>query len=573
MKSMTGLFVLLVAAALATAAIADDVYLPTDLVSDQPGVAPILDTHLVNGWGIAVPPSSGAFWVSSEGAGLSVLYSGDVGPNPLAKAPLEVSIPGGHPTGVVFNTIVGVSDFVIASGSSAAPATFIFASLAGEVTGWSPAVSQTSAQLAFQATDGAIYTGIALGNNGAGNFLYLADFHNRKIDVLNASFQVAHLAGSFTDSDLPGDYAPFNVAILGGRLHVAYAKQDADGEEEITGPHLGFIDVFDLNGNFLQRLVSQGRLNAPWAMVVAPAGFGQFSGDLLVGNFGDGRINAYDPATGAFVGTLSQSSNDPIEIDGLWGLAFGNGTTAGSATSLYYAAGPSDETHGLFGKITANPAGTSPVHAAVTGGNLVITGSRENDRIGVQMDDKTQRLLVLADEHEVGSFDPASVSRIQLLGFAGDDRFKIARDVAIPAILDGGAGNDNLSGGGGANLILGGPGDDTLLGSAGRDILIGGEGADRLRGNDEDDLLIGGSTAYDGDLTAWLAIQGEWISGESYAERVDHLRNGLEGLPKLDGTTVLDDAAKDFLSGNQGLDWFFAGPDDSLDLESGEQQN
>src|SRR5262249_11167941 len=159
----------------------------------------------------------------------------------------------------------------------------------------------------YPAPDGAIYKGIALANNGSGNFLYLADFHNGKIDVLDSTFHLTTLDGSFTDPNLPAGYAPFNIALLNGKLYVTYAKQDADAEDDVAGHGHGFIDVFDLNGHFEQRLVSRGELNSPWGMVIAPSGFGDFGGDLLVGNFGDGRIHAYDPSTGDFKGTLSES--------------------------------------------------------------------------------------------------------------------------------------------------------------------------------------------------------------------------------------------------------------------------
>jgi uncharacterized protein (TIGR03118 family) len=545
-------------------------YLARDLVSDQAGVAPVRDPNLVNGWGIARSPTGGAFWVSSEGADRSTLYVGDVGGSALTKASLEVAIPGGHPTGVVFND---TTDFVVSNGVTSARAFFIFASTTGWVTGWSPTVSMTMAQVAFQAPDGAIYTGMALANNGSGNFLYLADFHNAKIDVLDGTFHPMLLAGTFDDPSLPAGYAPFNVAAIAGKLYVAYAKQDADAEEEITGPHLGFVNVFDLNGHFEQRLVSRDRLNAPWAMVVAPANFGEFSGALLVGNFGDGRINAYDPSTGDSRGTLRESRGHPLEIDGLWGLVFGNGVTAGDTATLYYAAGPADETHGLFGKITANPAGTSPVQATLSAGTLLITGSRNDDNVVVRLDDAGQHVVVVADGQPIGSFDVASVSLIQFNGLAGDDRFTI-KDYDGPAILDGGAGNDTLEGGGGDDILLGGPGEDRLVGGGGRDILIGGEGGDQLQGGTGDDLLIGGATAHDNVLAALLQIQAEWTSADPYATRVEKLRSGAGGLPKLDATTVFDDGVVDVLHGNRDVDWFLAGTGDKLpDRVSTEEVN
>ena len=401
----------------------------------------------------------------------------------------------------------------------------------------------------------------------------MADFQNGKIDVLDHAFSQVHLAGTFTNPGLPADYAPFNVAAIGGEIYVAYAKRDASGEE-VIGPHLGFIDIFDANGNFERRLVSRGALNAPWAMVVAPAGFGDFSGDLLVGNFGDGRINAFDPTTGAYLGTLSQSSDHPLEIDGLWGLAFGNGGSGGSTTTLYYAAGPDDETHGLFGKITANPGGTNQVQATLTDGVLVINGSRNDDHIDVDLGENGQQILVFSDNQQIGSFDLASVSRIEFNGWAGDDHIAIVKEVSLPTILNGGAGNDTLSGGGGTNILLGGPGDDKLWGSVNRDILIGGEGSDRLQAGSDDDLLIGGATLYDNNVPALLQILTEWTSDHSYPVRIANLRSGAGGLPKLDSTTVFDDGAVDTLHGHQGIDWFFAGPNDRLpDRQPAEELN
>jgi uncharacterized protein (TIGR03118 family) len=558
-----------IAAGVPAAEAAPTAYLATDLVSDQTGVAPLVDTHLVNAGGIAVGPSS-PFWVSSERADLSVLYRGDVGspPSPIVKVPLEVSILGGQPTGVVFNS---TQDFVVSFGGSSGPALFIFASLSGNVTGWQPNVSQTTTEPAYTSTDGGIFTGIALGNDGTGNFLYLADFHNRRIQVLDRNFQLVQLAGTFTDPGLPADYAPFNVAVIGGKLYAAYAEQAPGGQKALTGHHLGYVDVFDLDGHFLKQLVSQGDLDAPWGMALAPLGFGDFGGALLVGNFGDGHINAYDVATGAHLGTLSESSDHPLQIDGLWGLAFGNGANGGNTTTLYYAAGPGDEAHGLFGKITANPAGTSPIHVTLTGGELVIDGSREADHVDVTL--SRGAIVVSSDNHKIASFDAASVSRIWFNGWAGDDHITIAQEITVPAILDGGAGNDTLSAGGGNTILLGGTGDDDLRGSSGRDILIGGEGSDRLRGGSGDDLLVGGATAYDGNITALLQIQVEWTSADAYSTRIDKLRNGT-GVPKLDATTVFDDSAPDTLRGDQGLDWFFVGPGDAVaDQEPSEQLN
>jgi uncharacterized protein (TIGR03118 family) len=537
-------------------------YLPFDLVSDQPGVAAIHDPNLVNGWGIALGPTTGPFWVASNGKDLSTLYGGGVGSVPLAKVPLEVSIPGGSPTGVVFN---GTGDFLISAGGVTAPAIFIFASESGAVTAWHPAVPPpapaTAAQPAFQASDGAIYKGMALATNGSGNFLYLADFRNGQIDVLNAGFQQVSLAGSFVDPNLPAGFAPFNVAAIGGKLYVAYARQDATGEDELPGPGRGIVSVFDLNGNFERRLISGGKLNAPWAIVQAPGEFGDFGGDLLVGNFGDGRINAYDPETGEFQGTLSEAPGRPLKIDGLWGLAFGNGVSAGDATTLFYAAGPDDETHGLFGRITANAPGTNPVTAVLQADKLLITGSRNSDRVEVK-ESAADEIVVFAGGHEIGRFAEQAVRTLEFHGLNGNDFVKVADRLSVETILDGGAGNDLLIAGGGNSALLGGTGNDLLFGSVGPDVLIGGTGRDLLLGGRGDDLLIGGSTAHDANAAALAQILAEWSSGDSIESRVARLRSGAGGLPRLDETTVLDDAARDLLLGGPGVDWFFTGTGD-----------
>lgn len=547
-------------------------YLATDLVSDQPGVARVLDPHLINAWGVSLNQAGGAFWVSSAGAGLSTLYTGDVNGSTFNKAALEVTIPGGEPTGQVFN---GTTDFVVSNGTVSRPALFIFASTSGMVTGWNPAVTPaTTAKPGFTTTDDAIYTGIALANNGAGNFLYLADFHNAKVDVLDGQFHLTHLAGNFTDAHLPHDFAPFNVAAIGGKLYVAYAKQDADAEDEVTGQGRGFVSVFDLNGNFLERLVNRGRLNAPWAMVQAPTNFGEFSGDLLVGNLGDGKINAYDPETGHFEGVLWFRNGKPLVIDGLWGLAFGNGRTAGDSNTLYYAAGPDDETHGLFGKITANPDGTNPVKAAVTGADLVITGSRLDDEVFVKLSTSGNEVLVFSGSQSIGTFSVAGLSTIQFNGFAGNDSIVVSSNVTLATVLDGGAGNDLIVGGGGNNVLLGGPGTDFVFGRGGRDILIGGDGRDLLSGFAGDDILIGGRTAHDGNTTALLQILGVWTNADSYEDRVAAIKAGTGGVPKLDATTVFDDAVFDLMFGLAGRDWFWSfAPDLTLDLQANEDVN
>jgi uncharacterized protein (TIGR03118 family) len=539
-------------------------YIARDLVSDQAGVAPVTDTTLVNAWGLAVGGSTGNFWVSSTESGISEVYNGDVNGSPLVKNSLEVTIPEGEPTGQVFNS---TTDFVVHSGAASGPALFIFASEEGIVSGWNPAVPppapSTSAQTGFEAIDGANYKGIALANNGSGNFLYVTDFHNGKIDVLDANYNLVHLAGSFTDPKLPAGYAPFGIMASGSKVYVTYAQQDADKEDDVAGAGKGFVDVYDTNGALLQRLVSHGKLNAPWGMTVAPANFGDFSGDLLVGNFGDGKINAYNATTGAFQGTLSSSPGHAVSIDGLWGLAFGNGNTAGDATTLYYSAGPDDESHGLFGKITANAKGTVATTAALNGDVLEINGAREADHVFIRPGSH-HSIVVEAEGKKVGQFPKSSVASIVFHGFAGNDDFNIAGSLKIANFVDGGAGNDSLHGGAASSILLGGAGNDFLYGGGARDLLIGGEGRDQLFGNSGEDILIGGRTAHDGNDAALNDILAAWNANLSYATRVNNIRTGAGGVPALNDTTVIDDATADKLFGNGGQDWFFKSPGDTL---------
>lgn len=544
-------------------------YLATDLISDQPGVAAITDPTLVNAWGISLNPNGGGFWVSANGADLSEVYGGDVAGSAI-RQPFKVNIPGGSPTGQVFNatTEFKVSGVKADGTRTSAPSAFIFASEAGDVTGWNPGVFTAAGQappsknavVGYQAPDGAVYKGMALANNGTGNFLYLADFHNGKIDVLNSSFQKVHLAGSFTDPNLPAGYAPFDVAAIGGKLYVTYAKQDAAAHDDVAGKGHGFVTVFDLSGHFLQRLASRGHLNSPWGMALAPAGFGDFSGDLLVGNFGDGKIHAFDPTSGKEAGTLKDNTGRDVVIDGLWGLAFGNGKTAGDATSLYFAAGPDHEAHGLFGKITANPAGTNPVTAKLVGSDLVITGSRSNDVIEVEPG-RGGTLVVESDEQVIGTFDAASVATIRFNGFSGNDVFVVDPRITITVFASAGAGNDVLIGGNGDNILVGGTGNDVLIGGHGRDILIGGTGHDFIAGRGGDDILIGGSTIYDNNPTALFQILGVWASPTmSYNDRTAAIAVGTGGVPKLDATTVTANGNHDILVGGSGMDWFFSTP-------------
>ncbi len=323
-------------------------YQQRNLVSDLPG-AVIQDPNLVNPWGIAFSATS-PFWVADNVTGTSTLYSGDV-TGPLVKVPMVVTIPGGGaPTGVVFN---GTADFVVHSGTSSGPARFIFASQTGVISGWNSAVPppspSTNAQIG--ATADAVFTGLAIGQVGSANYLYAADFEHNTIDVYDKTFQPVDLDGSFSDPNIPNSYSTFNIQNLGGRLYVTYAQQNHKEPDEETDRGSGFVDVFDTSGHLLQRLIKGNHLNAPWGLALAPGNFGPFSNALIVGNFGNGHLQAFDPDSGRFLGELGGADRKPIVIDGLWGIIFGNGGSGGDRNTLYFAAGPDDETHGLFGAL------------------------------------------------------------------------------------------------------------------------------------------------------------------------------------------------------------------------------
>jgi uncharacterized protein (TIGR03118 family) len=328
-------------------------YRQRNLVSDIPGVARVTDPNLVNPWGMSAGPST-PVWVSDADADVTTLYQGGINGSKLDVIPLVVTIPNGAPTGQVYNP---TGDWVVSNGADSGPALFIFASESGTISGWNPAVPSpapsTQAQVGISKPN-AIYKGLAISTGGGGDYLYAANFHTGRINVFDGSFNQVNWPGAFRDPSLPPRFAPFNIQNLDGRLYVAYAKQDADAEDEIAGPHLGYVDVYGLDGHLISRLVSRGRLDAPWGLAIAPSNFGRFSGDLLVGNFGDGRISAYDPMTGQPHGQLRHPDGSKIEIQGLWGLMFGNGV-AGSPNTLLFTAGIGDEAHGLMGTIEALP--------------------------------------------------------------------------------------------------------------------------------------------------------------------------------------------------------------------------
>jgi uncharacterized protein (TIGR03118 family) len=326
-------------------------YSVTNLVSDVPGEASHVDPNLVNAWGLVAGPNT-PWWVADNGTDVSTLYTGDGDP-----VSLVVDVAGG-PTGIVFN---GGPNFIVSDGSNSGPSRFMWVTEAGTIRGWNPAVpppppSTQSFVVADRSDVGAIYKGLAIASTPDGDFLYAADFHNARVDMFDGDFSLVSPPGSFVDPNLKRGFAPFGIQNIGGEIFVSYAKQDADAEDEIAGQGLGFVDRFDTSGVFLGRVATRGLLNAPWGLVQAPESFGKFGGDLLVGNFGDGRIHAYAPQEdGSFEleGTLRKQNHTPIVIDGLWALQFGNGAAAGPTDTMFFTAGPDEESHGLFGKIEA----------------------------------------------------------------------------------------------------------------------------------------------------------------------------------------------------------------------------
>jgi uncharacterized protein (TIGR03118 family) len=334
----------------ASPASATSIYIENKLVSDIPGFAAITDPDLVNPWGIAHSAGS-PWWVSDNGTAKSTLYNGAG-----TKQALVVAIPGTNaaPTGMVNNP----------NSASFGGAHFIFAGEDGKISAWSGGTTAVTAATSA----GSVYKGLAIGNNGVADHLYATDLKNGRVDVYDTTFAKVSLAGSFTDPTLPTGYGPFGIQNIGGNIFVTYAKQGT-GNDEIDGAHLGFVDQFDTNGNFVRRIVSKGLLNAPWGITMAPGNFGKVSNALLIGNFGDGTINAFDPITGVFKGRL-QDSKGLLVIDGLWGLGFGNDASAGPSTTLFFSAGIDGEDHGLFGNLQAATV-PEPSSLAILGTGLL----------------------------------------------------------------------------------------------------------------------------------------------------------------------------------------------------------
>lgn len=326
-------------------------YLQTNIVSDGSVPLTITDKNLSNPWGIAFSPTS-PFWIADNNDGLSTLYNGVGEPLSLVVTvppPAGASGPSA-PDGIIYNP---TSDFVVTGSGGSGPAAFLFSTENGTISGWNPKADLHNAILVVdQSSYGTVFKGIAWAHQGKVNWLYATDFHHNQVDVFDANF---NMIGAFTDPSVPKAYAPFGIQNIGNFLVVTFAKQDAAKHDDVPGGGFGYVDIFTPAGKMVRRFFSGGALNAPWGIAQAPANFGEFSGDILIANFGDGKIHAFDPVSGENMGPLKNASGDQIVIDGLWGIAFGNGASAGLQNVLYFTAGPNDEANGLFGQIQALP--------------------------------------------------------------------------------------------------------------------------------------------------------------------------------------------------------------------------
>jgi uncharacterized protein (TIGR03118 family) len=342
-------------------------FVQVNLVSNQPGVAPLMDTDLVNAWGLAASPGTdqapgSPLWVSDNGSDKATLYNNGTATT-VSKVGLTVSVTGAAPTGQVFNTDTNPNDFVVtdANGHSGR-ALFIFDTENGTIDGWNPGVGATApgtstvTEVARDNGANAVYKGLAIAQASDGHtYLYATNFRSGRVEAYDSTYTPVELPGGlFVDPKLPTGYGPFGIQEINGQLYVSFAKQDATLHDDVAGQGNGFVDVFTNDGAFVKRLVTRGQLNSPWGLALAPNGFGNFGGDLIVGNFGDGNINVYNPNNGARVGGLRQPNGRAIVIDGLWGLRFGNGNAAKTG-ELLFSAGPNDESDGLLGKIVVAP--------------------------------------------------------------------------------------------------------------------------------------------------------------------------------------------------------------------------
>jgi uncharacterized protein (TIGR03118 family) len=348
----------------------------TVLVSDKVGVVATtttIDANLSNPWGLAIAPGL-PFWVADNNSNLSTLYSGTgavetasvTGSDEVGIAiPASAAAVPANPTGQVYN---GGGGFLIATSAGQESALFIFDGEGGTIAAWANGSGATAVTAyddgVANGANHAVYKGLAIGTVNGATFLYATDLHNNKVDVFDTNFtKPAAMQGKFVDPTIPAGFVPFGITALNGQLYVSYAMQDAAKHDETTGAGLGYVDVFDFSGNFVSRFASGGALNAPWGMAIAPAGFGSLAGDLLIGNFGDGKINIFAPngtALATSMGPLTVTNGGTITIPGLWSLVFGNGDSDKPLTTLFYTAGFADQTDGVFGSIAATTATPPP---------------------------------------------------------------------------------------------------------------------------------------------------------------------------------------------------------------------
>ena len=416
---------------------AQNAYFQHNLVSDIAGYADRTDTNLVNPWGIAISATS-PFWISDNHAGLSTLYNGSGVPLSLVVAipPPSGGAPPGAPTGIVFNN---TTNFAVAPGAGAR---FIFATEDGTIASW--ASGNSAVVKADNSASGAVYKGLALGSSGGNNYLYAANFFAGTIDVFFTNYSAGVLAGSFSDPSIPAGFAPFNVQNVGGQLFVTYAKQDNAKHDDVPGPGNGFVNIFDTSGNLIKRFASSNVLDSPWGIAMAPTNFGAFSGALLVGNFGDGQINAFDIATGTSLGSLQDAAGNAIVIPGLWGLVFGNGGSGGDKSTLYFSAGipgtGAIEDHGLFGSISAiaptftgvTNKGLSAAFSWVAGAAPFLLQKKVNlsDSNWVNVLTTSNRNLTLAKESDSGFFRLEGLATNTVLPFTA----LLSGDAEVPAV-------------------------------------------------------------------------------------------------------------------------------------------
>lgn len=338
----------------------------TDLVSDNAAPGTRTDANLVNAWGLAAS-TTGPWWVAAAETGNVPAYDGTgAQAAPTFAVPPAAGQTEANPTGIVFNDS---NAFGMATANGRIPAGYLVATENGTIAAWHPDVDPLNATLEIdRSADGAIYKGLTIGKRKKSEYLFAADFHNARIDVFSAKFKAVPMSASaFVDDNLPAGYAPFNIANLDGQLYVTYALQDGSAHDDVGGPRHGFIDVFQMDGTFVKRFASRGTLNSPWGMTIAPHTFGKFADHILVGNFGNGQISVFS-RKGKFVGFVNDDAGDPIVVEGLWGIAFGNGSGSGAANTLFFAAGPEEEAHGLFGSIAPGHSHHHGTTTTSTGG-------------------------------------------------------------------------------------------------------------------------------------------------------------------------------------------------------------